>query len=504
LATTKYFQIKSNIPLVKFINAIVEKYQIKKIKSQKFSVIYLDTFDWRIYRSNSLLKYIDNSLQLQKFENLKPSYEKEISNLPVFVSDIPKSNIKNAINKIIQIRALRQVASITENRNEYNVLDNNEKIILKLQVNSINQVGRFISLNAVRGYEKELVSFNSLINSLVSKTSQKEIYEKILKSNKIMPADYYPRMQVLLKPKMRSDEAIKIILRNLNDILRKNEQGIIDDIDTEFLHDFRVACRRTRAVLSQIKNVFEPGYTEKFNKHFTSLGKRTNKLRDLDVYLLNKEKYVNRLPRNMKKNIEPFFSQLLLIRNIEHKNLCRYLKSTTYKNQAQNWNNFLSDKSNDPKKAVNAGKPVINLAMTNIAKQYNKVMDLGKKISPESKDIFYHKLRIQCKKLRYLLEFFSSLFPKEKINVLISHLKILQDNLGLFNDLSVQQEALRNYSQKNNFNNDVVLALGYLIGKLNAEQIDVRKDFNNAYQEFSNNETNKIFKELFANESGGK
>ena len=38
--------------------------------------------------------------------------------------------------------------------------------------------------------------------------------------------------------------------------LRINEDGVRKDLDSEFLHDFRVAVRRTRSALSQIKGVF--------------------------------------------------------------------------------------------------------------------------------------------------------------------------------------------------------------------------------------------------------
>ena len=504
MAAIEYFKLNSNISIVKFINTIGGRYQIKKVKSEKNSVSYLDTFDWRIYRSNSLLMYINNSLQLQKFENLQPSYKKEISNLQIFACDFPKSDLKNAISKIIQIRALQPVANSTENCTEYNILDSNAKIVLRLQINTINRVGKFVLLNALRGYQKELESFKSLTKSIVTETSQKEIFERILKTNNKIPTDYDPRMQVLLKPEMRSDESTKIILRNLNNTINRNIQGIVDDIDTEFLHDFRVASRRTRAALSQIKNVFESEISTKFNNQFTLFGKRTNKLRDLDVYLLNKDKYVSILPMNMKKNIEPFFSELQNLRNIEYKKVYQYLKSKIFQDQIQNWNTFLYTKSMNPSNAINANKPVITLVVSFIAKQFDKVVKAGNKITSESQDALYHKLRIQCKKLRYLLEFFCSLFPRDKINALVSHLKKLQDNLGFYNDLSVQQKTLKSYSQKNVFDTDVILALGYLIGKLNEEQTEVRKDFNNTYQEFSNKETTKIFVDLFAYNGGGK
>ena len=121
---------------------------------------------------------------------------------------------------------------------------------------------------------------------------------------------------------------------------------------------------------------------------------------------------------------------------------------------------------------------------------------MGGKISSHSKDSKYHKLRIQCKKLRYLLEFFSSLFPEEKISILVSQLKTLQDNLGLFNDLSVQQETLKNYSQKPAFNTKLVLALGILIGKLHEEQLEVKKKFRNIFTKFSDDQNIKLLNDI--------
>ena len=98
---------------------------------------------------------------------------------------------------------------------------------------------------------------------------------------------------------------------------------------------------------------------------------------------------------------------------------------------------------------------------------------IGTSITPSSPDVLLHKLRIECKKLRYLLEFFSSLFAQKEINYLIKQLKILQDNLGDLNDLSVQQDTLRKYVETDS-NKRTLLALGILIGKLNARQVKVR------------------------------
>ena len=56
-----------------------------------------------------------------------------------------------------------------------------------------------------------------------------------------------------------------------------------------------------------------------------------------------------------------------------------------------------------------------------------------------------HDLRKTLKKLRYLNEFFQSFYPANKMQLLIENLKVLQDNLGEFQDLEVQQESLKRF-----------------------------------------------------------
>lgn len=53
---------------------------------------------------------------------------------------------------------------------------------------------------------------------------------------------------------MRADQASVIIYRQLLRTIQMNECNTVADIDSEFLHDFRIAIRRTRAGLSQIKH----------------------------------------------------------------------------------------------------------------------------------------------------------------------------------------------------------------------------------------------------------
>jgi len=129
-------------------------------------------------------------------------------------------------------------------------------------------------------------------------------------------------------------------------------------------------------------------------------------------------------------------------------------------------------------------------------------MALGGTINDSTPDKELHRLRIQCKNLRYLFEFFSSLFPQAKAMTLIKQLKRLQDNLGEYNDLALQQSQLESImscsTKKQNDNVQSAVATGGIIAMLHQRQQVVRKAFSQSFNEFSSAKNKKLYRELFA------
>src|SRR5690606_29300041 len=118
--------------------------------------------------------------------------------------------------------------------------------------------------------------------------------------------------------------------------------------------------------------------------------------------------------------------------------------SDEYRRILISWGAFL-DSPESSGTGGKAGKPVIKLARKRIGKRYKNALALGSAITGDSPDSDFHMLRIECKKLRYYLEFFESLFPGDEVKRAIKQLKSLQDNLGDFNDLHVQQGSIQGF-----------------------------------------------------------
>ncbi|HXV98801.1 MAG TPA: CHAD domain-containing protein, partial [Anaerolineae bacterium] len=123
-------------------------------------------------------------------------------------------------------------------------------------------------------------------------------------------------------------------------------------------------------------------------------------------------------------------------------------------------------------------------------------------IAEDSEEKMLHALRIECKKLRYLMEFFSSLFPAKEIALLIGQLKQLQNNLGEFNDLRVQQEHLSSIvtelSDEELQVRRTILAVGSLIGALDDKKLQVKEAFAQTFTDFMAPATQQLVKALCA------
>jgi CHAD domain-containing protein len=168
----------------------------------------------------------------------------------------------------------------------------------------------------------------------------------------------------------------------------------------------------------------------------------------------------------------------------------------------QDWEAFLDEPVQDRPLAHNAHVPIVVFARKKIYKQYRRIVKDGSRTLANTEDEKLHALRIACKKLRYLMEFFSSLFPRKKINILIAQLKTLQDNLGEFNDLCVQEEYLLNIAEKppatGQKQKKLLVAIGSLIGTIDREKQVIKDEFNKIFENYASPPNKIAFSELFA------
>jgi len=126
----------------------------------------------------------------------------------------------------------------------------------------------------------------------------------------------------------------------------------------------------------------------------------------------------------------------------------------------------------------------------------------GSKMGDEPTPEELHRLRIDGKKRRYLLEFFASLYDAKAIGRLVKELKQLQDILGGFNDMTVQQARLLEFAEElmasGEAGAETLLVMGRLAGAMARRQDDSYHGFSNAFAGFASPRSQQRYRRLFS------
>ncbi len=243
-------------------------------------------------------------------------------------------------------------------------------------------------------------------------------------------------------------EAVRAILSELLTALHRSVEGAVTNSGPEPLHDLRVATRRTRSALSQLEGVLPAEAVAPFAAEFKWLGELTGECRDLDVWLLDLSARRDALTGSEAAAFSPFVSEVRAARDRAHAEVVLGLTSPRCRRLFESWEAFLSKQAATAEPPRDAETPVKTLADGRIPRAYQRVLRRGRDLGDDSPPEALHRLRITAKKLRYLLEFFRSLYPAERVDPRIAELKSLQDVLGELNDRQIQRAHLAVFTRK--------------------------------------------------------
>ena len=479
--------------------------QLGSIK--KSNRIWYDTFDWRLFRKKQRLTREGNTWLFEDFHGKQLAALKSQKKSYRFSWQFPDSPLRQSLKKPLDVRGILQIAAEELESYSLQILNNDTKIIALLNIQqSTNRKNEkqiaIVHLEEVRGYNKWFRRVSRVLDNsgAIKLKSLADLFPFVLEGTNREPLDYNSRYAVPLRPEMTSLEAVQQIHSFLLTSIYRNEEGIISDFDSEFLHDLRVAVRRTRSALSLLKGVLATDETDRFKEDFRFIGQITGPVRDLDVYLLNKNSHMDSVPERLQQGLSYFFENLTKRRKEEQRKLVRTLRSNRYQQILTDWSQLL-DKENTLPAGEKGDLPIGVLAGKIIHKRFRRIIKDGSKIHTGTPDHELHRLRIQCKKLRYSLEFFATLYEQRQMKQFIQQLKLLQNNLGDFNDLSVQQEMLADYLSKikpgSRKSQELAASIGGLMTVLATQHDWVRAHFEKTFTHFCCPKNMKLYREFF-------
>ena len=510
------FTIPPRLGAAEVLSEIRKKIHSSTDSTRTVRRTFYDSFDWRLFASDAVIEAdVDGTdspiLIWRSLHDGAPPARIPVSGVVHFARDLPVGEFRNRLAHILEMRELIPLARIRSRIHTLRVLNKDEKTVARLVVEEnvlprqrgsrSRKLDRRARVIPVKGYPKPCKEIVNLLEDLGLTAAPEDLLQTTLSLLGKTPGDYSSKLDLRLDPDMRADQATRIILHQLLDIMVVNEAGVRRGRDTEFLHDFRVAVRRTRSALTQIKGVLPARILDRYKAEFAWLGQATGPLRDLDVYLLKFDDYRNSLPDAMRAHIDPLRAFLLRHQRLEHQALVKSLNSARYRRLLKNWRRFLEQPVSERSTLANAQRPVLAVSCQRIRHVYKRILREGNTIEHDSPASALHELRKACKKLRYLMEFFQCLYPEEEIRALIRELKTLQDNLGDFQDYEVQVAALKRFGQQmvdeDGVPAETLLAMGMLIDGLEQRQHQAREEFAGRFANFSLSKNQDKFRKLF-------
>jgi CHAD domain-containing protein len=255
---------------------------------------------------------------------------------------------------------------------------------------------------------------------------------------------------------------------------------VLRDIDTEFLHDFRVAVRRTRSAIKLLGEVLPADLAKHYKTEFKWLGDVTTPVRDLDVHLLGFDAMAGQLVAASPADLEPLRAFLVRRRAREFRRLAAALRGPRFRAITQDWRKALLE-IRDVDGPRRRRPSAVALALSTTGSSFRRIVAQGGAITQDSPPESLHDLRKRAKELRYLLEFFAPLHDPVAYRKVVSDLKQLQDCLGEFQDSEVQRAEIHTLADamlaERAAPAATLLAMGEIAAKLTLSQAEARAEF---------------------------
>jgi triphosphatase len=258
-----------------------------------------------------------------------------------------------------------------------------------------------------------------------------------------------PKPKKKRAPDVRADEPMaeagRTILRFHFERMLANEAGTRKGEDAEALHRMRVATRRQRAAFRIALPYFKRKAVGAFRDELRALAGHLGEVRDLDVVIEAAEAY-GASRKGEAAALDPLLDEWRARRDEARHNLLSHLDDEAYRDFTQRFAEFLSSKGagvKDTSDDLPRPRLVRHVLPTEIWDHYARLRAYETVMEWAPIETI-HSLRIEDKRLRYLLEFFAEPLGPGLSDVLEA-LVDLQDHIGELHDADVTIGLLRDF-----------------------------------------------------------
>ncbi len=457
--------------------------------------LYLDTVDRRIQQAGGSLQSLARG---EEFELLwkhdGSSARGRCRELPAFARELPGGELHDELGELVAPRRLLPLVECEREVRELDLLDGERKTVAR--VLAIERRARppgsgvpgtplppLLVAQPVRGYAGPFERLTALLGAepVLLPHGESELEEALAASG--LPRQVRGRVPVQFSSTTAAGEAARSALRGELEAMLTQEDGLRRDLDIEFLHDWRVAVRRMRCGLRQMRRYLPPSAVERFSAELRWLNEESGTLRDLDVLVEG----LDELERSGSSVLGELLAFAREERGHERSRFLRALDDERCRAFLDAWRSFVSgeDRSGDPPEA---SEPVLAAVSRRLRKRRRKLLASGSSLGPGSPPAELHRLRIECKKLRYLLDLFRTLYPPTEVAAVTEAVKRFQTRLGEANDATVEMrivgELAGRMHERGRASTDGLLAIGRLQALLEERRRRATDEFLERFRAF--------------------
>jgi CHAD domain-containing protein len=408
---------------------------------------WLDSADRRLYRAGMALTATSGAdggaetLQLSGPDGVPVTAGPDSAGWPRLLAGLP-DELRPRLAPVLGVRALLPVVQVAGSSVTGRLLDAEGKTVLRLVIErpatiagTRTRLPGGLRLVPLRGYAAAAARAGLIVQDAGLVRDERSGYRTALVAAGVDPDT---TAAPVVRPELAGDVAVARVLLSFLDEMDAVHDGTVADVDIEFLHDFRVAVRRSRSVIKLLGDLLPTELTAWVTPELKWLGDLTARSRDLDVHLQEFPSLAAGLTSGRPEDLAPMAVHLRRLRSSERRRLVRGLRSARYERWRSHWRTALVELA----ARDDDGPTVQEISAERLAEGYRRVLRRGARITPDSPAADLHDLRKRCKELRYLLEIFAPVLDSDGFRSAIKELKALQDLLGRFQDSEAQREAI--------------------------------------------------------------
>ena len=410
----------------------------------------LDSFDWRLFAAGLMLEWQcdarESRLRLWTRGALGAPLEVAAQHRPRVLDDLPVAALRRRLARVLGVRALLVQGTQAATLERLDLFDARDKVVARVELWRVPRARTLLArVVAVRGFEAAARAAARRLGTLAvaADDAADPIWSAARRSP--VPPGGYPSWRVSgLDAAMRADDGVQRVLRHYARIMTLNIDGARAHLDPEFLHDFRIGLRRSRALLRLLPGVFASARLRPQLAFLAWLGRETTITRDADVHALVFPGYAAALcDPALTEALAPVWARVRQERRDAHARLTALFASARFKRRWAAWTRFLEQPAPRTSRQPHGPMALRAVGTHALHAAARRVRRRGRRIAFDAPAQAYHNLRKDCKRLRYLIDTFESVMDVDGLARATRRLKALQEVLGEHQDLDVHRAALQ-------------------------------------------------------------